>query len=145
MKRTAILLALVAISAFFLLTACTTVDVEFREDFFSLESTGDVSILLSRAVPRLTVLVDNRVVLDGRLADTRRVDILNVPEGSHEIRMFADSWKLKENFHYETDVRIRRNETTFVTAIVPQFSTMYWIYIIGMAVASSLPTVVVHY
>lgn len=145
MQRKTVFLIFAVLFAGFFLAGCATIDVEYEGDYFDFGGKGDISLIMSRSVPRLTVLVDNRIVLDGRHADTRRVDILGVPEGSHRIVMFADSWKLKENFHFETDVRVRRGETEVVTALVPQYSPMYWIYIIGMAIASSLPPVVVRY
>lgn len=134
-----------AVLALLVLGGCATTEVAYEDNFFGLESKGEINILLSRSVPQLTVLVDDRIVLDARGWNTRRVDVKNVPGGMHRIKMFANSWQLEENFYYEENIALDRGEHLPLTVAVPRYSTMYWIYVIGIAIVSALPSVIVYY
>lgn len=138
------LFALVAL-ALLVLGGCATTEVAYENNFFGLESKGEINILLSRAVPQLTVLVDDRIVLDARGWNTRRVDVKNVPGGTHRVKMFANSWQLEENFYFEETVTLGRGEKLPIMVGVPRYSAMYWIYVIGIAIVSALPSVIVYY
>lgn len=141
-KRWMLGLALLSLLA---LGGCATTQVEYENNFWGSGGDGEINILLSRSVPQLTVIIDDRIVLDARGWNTRRVDILNVPSGPHRVKLFANSWQLEENFHYEDKVVLGRGERLPLMIGVPQYSAMYWIYVIGLAIISALPTVVVHY
>jgi hypothetical protein len=127
------------------LTSCATTQVEYERNFWGSDNEGEINILLARSVPQLTVIVDDRIVLDARGWNTRRVDIKNLPSGSHTVKMFANSWQLEEDFQYEEKVTLGRGEKIPLMVNVPRYSTMYWIYVIGVAVISALPSVVVYY
>ncbi len=71
-------LVALALLSLLVLGGCATTEVAYEDNFFGLESKGEIDILLSRAVPQLTVLVDDRLVLDARGWNTRRVDVRNV-------------------------------------------------------------------
>jgi hypothetical protein len=144
MKRIGLGLAL-CITLLTLATSCATTSVEYEEGFSLFKSGSEVNILLARAVPQLTVLIDDKIVVDSRVWGTRRVDIQSIPEGQHTIKMFANSWQLKENFSYEEKFDLRKNAKKPIMVQVPQYSTMYWIYVIGIAIVSALPSVVVYY
>ncbi len=100
---------------------------------------------MNRAIPQLTVVMDNKILLDSRGSNTRRVNIKNIPYGEHTIEVFANSWQLKENFHYSGIKNIDSEYETPLTLQVPAYSTLYWIYVIGVAIVSALPSVVVYY
>ena len=134
-----------ALLALLVLGGCATTEVAYEDNFFGLESKGEIDILLSRAVPQLTVLVDDRLVLDARGWNTRRVDVRNVPAGTHQVKMFANSWQLEENLYFEETVVLGRGEKLPLLISVPNYSTMYWIYVIGIAIVSALPSVIVYY
>lgn len=128
-----------------LVLSCATTRVVYEESFLGIDKGGEVNILLSRAVPQLTIIMDDKILLDARGFGTRRVDIKNVPKGEHSIKMFANSWQLKENFKYEGVTTVKTGKDFPIMIDVPQYSTMYWIYIIGIAIVSALPSVVVSY
>lgn len=142
MKFTAMGIVLFSILA---LAGCATMQVEYESNFWGSDNRGEINILLARSVPQLTVLVDDRIVLDARGWNTRRVDIRNIPTGTHRVKMFANSWQLKEDFHYEDTVVLGRGDRVPLMVSVPQYSTAYWIYVIGIAVISALPSVIVYY
>lgn len=127
------------------LSSCATTQVSYEQSIFGFDRGGEVNIVLSRAVPQLTIVVNDKIVLDARTFGTRRVDIKGLPRGEHSIKMFANSWQLKENFRYEGTVEVRAGRSQPVMVEVPQYSTMYWVYVIGLAVVSALPSVVVVY
>lgn len=127
-----------------LLTACTTTDVQYKDNFLGLATTGEATIILSRAVPQLTLLVDDKILIDARWMGTRRVNISNLPLGTHTIQMFANSWQLEENFSYTGTITVKRANTPIMLE-VPQYSPMYWIYTISMVILSALPSVAVSY
>lgn len=145
MRSTKFAALAIAFLAVLFLAGCATTQVEYESDFWGSGDKGEINILLSRSVPQLTVLIDDRIVLDARGWNTRRVDIRNVPSGPHQVKMFANSWQLKENLYYEENLRLGRGETRPLLVAVPQYSTMYWVYVIGLAIISALPTVVVYY
>ena len=134
-----------ALLAILVLGGCATTEVAYEDNFFGLGSKGEINILLSRAVPQLTVLIDDRLVLDARGWNTRRVDVRNVPEGTHRVKMFANSWQLEENLYFEETVVLDRGEKLPLMVSVPNYSAMYWIYVIGIAIVSALPSVIVYY
>jgi len=138
-------LGALALLSLLVLGGCATTEVAYEDNFFGLESKGEIDILLSRAVPQLTVLVDDRLVLDARGWNTRRVDVRNVPAGTHRVKMFANSWQLEENLYFEETVVLDRGEKLPLVVSVPSYSTMYWIYVIGIAIISALPSVIVYY
>lgn len=137
-------IVILAILSLLVLGGCATTQVEFENSIWSMGD-GEINILLSRAVPQLTVLVDDRIVLDARGFNTRRVDIRNVPSGSHRVKLFANSWQLENDLYYEEEVRVGRGERLPIMVSVPRYSTLYWVYIIGVAIVSALPSVVVYY
>jgi len=141
--KKATIFLLVAATA--LLVSCASTEVQYEKSFLGLDKGGELNILLSRAIPQLTIIVDDKIVMDARIFGTRRVDIKNVPKGEHSVKMFANSWQLKENFKYEGTLTVKTGKDIPVMIDVPQYSTMYWIYVIGIAVVSALPTVVVYY
>ncbi len=145
MKAGKFCMAALVLLAVLALGGCATTEVEYESNFWGLDDRGEINILLSRSVPKLTVLIDDRIVLDGRGWNTRRVDVRNVPDGPHHVKMFADSWQLQENFYYEETVELGRGEILPIMANVPQYSTAYWIYVIGIAIVSALPSVIVYY
>ncbi len=130
--------------AILLLAGCATAQADYGNGIWNMGD-GEINILLSRSVPQLTVLVDDRILLDARGPNTRRVDIRNVPAGSHRVKLFANSWQLEHELYHEEEVRLGRGEKLPLLVSVPRYSTLYWIYIIGVAIVSALPTVVVYY
>jgi hypothetical protein len=143
MKRT----IFVSIIALGLLLGCATVDRSYEEEniFEAFSRKGEVTVLLNRAIPGLTVVMDNKILLDSRGSSTRRVNIKNIPYGEHTIGVFADSWQLKENFNYSGKIEVDSEYEEPVMLQVPPYSALYWIYVIGVAVVSALPSVVVYY
>ena len=133
-----------AVLSLLVLGGCATTQVDYQEDFWGTNE-GEINILLSRSVPQLTVLVDDRIVLDARGFNTRRVDIRNVPSGSHRVKLFANSWQLESDLYHEEEIKLGRGEKLPVMVNVPHYSTLYWVYIIGVAIVSALPSVVVYY
>jgi len=135
----------IAFLSLLVLGGCATTQVEYESNFWGSNDKGEINILLSRSLPQLTVLVDDRIILDARSWHTRRVDIRNVPIGPHRVKMFANSWQLEENFYYEETVMLGAGGRLPIAVGVPQYSALYWIYIIGLAIISALPTVVIYY
>jgi hypothetical protein len=145
MKRITVLaMFFVVFTSFFL--GCATTSVKYDEDaFFSLNNNkGEINILLARAVPKMTLVMDDKILVDSRFWGTKRVDIKNVPNGEHKIKAFADSWQLKENFQFEQTIEVKKNAKVPIMVQVPQYSTMYWIYVIGIAIVSALPSIIVY-
>ena len=137
-------LVTLAIVSLLILGGCATTQVDYQEDFWGAND-GEINILLSRSVPQLTVLVDDRIVLDARGFNTRRVDIRNLPSGPHRVKLFANSWQLENDLYHEEEIMLGRGERMPIMVNVPRYSTLYWVYIIGVALVSTLPSVVVYY
>jgi hypothetical protein len=144
MKKNQAFLLVIAASLC-VLVGCTTTQVAYEQNFLGISAGGEVNLLLARAVPQLTVIIDDKVVLDARFFGTRRVDIEGVPNGEHSLKLFANSWQLEKSFMYECNFVMKRNGILPIAIEVPQYSIMYWIYVIGIAVVSALPTIVVRY
>lgn len=134
----------IVILALLVLGGCATTQVQYETTIWNMAD-GEINILLSRAVPQLTVVVDDRVLVDARGVNTRRVDIRNLPSGPHRVKLFANSWQLENDLYYEEEVRVGRGEKRPIMVSVPRYSTLYWVYIIGVAIVSALPSVVVYY
>ena len=116
---------------------CATTSVPFREDAPPRSET--INILLSRASPQVSVIVDDRILVDARYWGTRRVNIENVPPGEYQVRVFANNWQLSGPIDYSETIEVLEGENIPIILQVPPYSTMYWIYIIGIGVASSIP------
>lgn len=128
-----------------LLCSCATTQVEYESSFLGIEKGGEINILLSRSVPQLTIIIDDQIMIDARWFNTRRVNIKNVPKGEHSIKMFANSWQLKENFKYEDSISVTNGKDIPIMVDVPQYSTMYWIYVVGITIVSALPSIIIYY
>lgn len=134
-----VLLPAVCLIAF---SACTT--TAYFTSGSAAEPTGSLSILLSSAAPQVSVLVDDRILVDARIFATRRVDVLRVPAGTHSVRVFANSWQLSAPIDFSETIDIGSNKNVPVVIQVPPYSTLYWVYVIAIGVASMIPVVVVY-
>ena len=106
---------------------------------------GNINILLSRVSPQVSVVVDNKIVLDSRWLGTRRVNVLGVPPGEHLVHVFANSWQLAGPLNEEHTINVPEQGSVPVVIQVPQYSVLYWVYVIALGVVSALPTVLVYY
>lgn len=131
---------------FFLLSTigCGTVD-RYYPNGEGAPVAGDINILLTRAAPGVSVVIDNKIALDSRYFGTRRVNIIGAPAGEHELEIFASSWQLSEPLNVTETVEVTRGTDSPVVVQVPQYSTLYWVYVIAIGVASALPVVIFSY
>lgn len=93
----------------------------------------------------MTVVIDDRILVDARPFWTRRVDIIGVPPGQHRLRVLANSWQLKKEIDFDTEIRLEENDSRIAMVSVPPYSAGYWAYIVALAVGSALPVVIVSY
>ncbi len=136
-------IAVVVVAAVFL-SGCATTSVAYEEGA-RLRHTGNLSVLLSKAAPQVSVIIDDRILVDARCLQTRRVDVEGIPVGPHRIKVFANSWQLSGPVDYSAPIDINEGGTLPIVIQVPAYSTLYWVYVIAIAVVSVLPTIVVVY
>ena len=126
-----------------ILASCTTARISYTQESDIKSETAKVTVLLSRAVPQLSVIMNDKILLDSRGFSTKKVIISDVPIGENKIKMIANSWQLRENFTYRDSIMVKSNSENPLTREVPQYSTMYWVYVVGIGVASVLPSIIV--
>ena len=145
--RTRFIAAVVMVAVF--LYGCATTSVMYNGGTYNeaviLPNTGTASILLSSAAPQVSVVIDDRILLDARYLQTRRVDVRNIPLGTHTIKVFANSWQLSGPIDYSGTLDVSGSGASPIIIQVPPYSTLYWVYIIACAVVAFLPAVVVYY
>ncbi len=134
--------AAIVMSALLLFGSCATTTVPY-DGRLRAEPSGNINILMSRAAPQVSVVVDDRILVDARVWGTRRVDIENVPPGEHRVRVFANSWQLSGPIDFSDTVDVSERGNVPVVIQVSPYSTLYWIYLIGVGIVSALPTIVV--
>ena len=128
----------------FLTAGCATTNQQYQSGFGS-GSDGDINILLSRVSPQVSVVIDEKIVLDSRWLGTRRVNVIGVPPGEHTVHVFANSWQLASPLDEKRTISVSERASVPVVVQVPQYSTLYWVYVIALGVVSALPAVVVYY
>lgn len=126
-----------------ILSGCATIGRDYPSN--SGPQSGGIAILLSRATPQVSVIIDGKLLLDNRSWATRRVNVANVPSGPHNVRVFASSWQLSDPLNFQETVAVQSAGDTPVVVPVPNYSALYWIYYIAIVVVSALPTVYVVY
>lgn len=122
--------------------ACCATTVPYSKDAEALQ-TGTVTILLSSTAPRLSVVLDGRVLVDKRLYETQRVDVVGVPAGQHTIRVFTENWQLSRTINYEATVEVKPGDTNSIPIEVPPRSQLYWVFSVGLIVLEVVPVIVV--
>ena len=133
-------IALILCSALFL-NACATIKKPYGK-MGKEKYSGIIQILLSRSTPELSVVIDDIILVDARRWGTRRVDVLRVPPGEHEIKVFASSWMLSKPFNYSKTIEVLEDGSTPVIIQVPPYSKLYWTYIIITLVVTSAASII---
>ena len=123
---------------------CATVDTYYpnRE---GKPVAGAINVLLTRAAPGVSVIIDNKIALDSRYFGTRRVNIIGVPAGEHEIEVFASSWQLKEPLNVVETIEVTTGADSPIIVQVSPYSTMYWVYVIAVGIVSALPALILNF
>ena len=134
-------LALIA-SVSVLVAGCATTTVQYKKE--PKPQDGSINILLSRAAPKLSVVMDDDILVDARVWGTRRVNVENIPPGKHQVKVFASSWHLSEPVNYSESVEVPEGGEVPVIMQVPPYSTMYWVYVIAVGVVSAIPVIIVY-
>ena len=114
-KKTVIRLMCLLVIVALLSVSCATTDVVFSSKGGT--RTGTINVLLSRPAQNLSVLVDGKILVDARWVATRRVNVLNVPAGQHEVKIFANSWALSEQINQTDTVSIDKGDAQIIIQV----------------------------